>query len=600
MAILVNIPRDQDISVFSGCNGFLNSSIIRITDLGRNDKHRRKLDLNRIENESIKLIALGGVGELGKNMYVVEVDEDLFVIDAGLMFPENEMFGIDIVIPDISYLVQNQSRVKGIFLTHGHEDHIGALSYVLSKMDVPIYGTRLTIELAKVKMEEQDFHQKVQFMEITSDSVVEFDSAKVTFFKTNHSIPDSVAICIHTSAGVIVHTGDFKFDQAAGKLYKPEIGKMVKIGEEGVLCLLSDSTDAEKPGYTKSEAVVARELADAFYNANGRVIAACFASDLNRIQHIFDAAYGTNRKVAIVGKSLQKVFDIVIKHEYLQVHDEIIIPVSEINKYPANEIVVLTTGSQGEPIEVLQKMAKQTHKFVNIQKGDTVVFAVSAIKGNEIFINRTVDMLFRAGANVLGGKNSYHTSSHGSQEELKFMINLMNPKLFIPVHGEFKTLKAHAKVAKECGLTNDRIYISEKGEVIELKNDRFRPAGKVPAGNVLIDGIGVGDVGNIVLRDRKLLSQDGILIVVVTLNRREKKIASGPEIISRGFVYVRESEKLLEDASQRVREIVEQTISRDSFDWAVIKQEMRDSLNQFLYEKTKRRPMILPIIMEVK
>jgi ribonuclease J len=556
--------------------------------------------LKRTENESIKLIALGGVGELGKNMYVVEVDEDLFVIDAGLMFPENEMFGIDIVIPDISYLVQNQSRVKGIFLTHGHEDHIGALSYLLSKMDVPIYGTRLTIALAQVKMKEQDFHQKAQFIEISSDSVIEFDSAKVTFFKTNHSIPDSVAICIHTSEGIIVHTGDFKFDQTAGKLYKPEIGKMVRIGEEGVLCLLSDSTDAEKPGYTRSEAVVARELNDAFYNASGRVIAACFASDLNRIQHIFDAAYGTNRKVAIVGKSLQRVFDIVIKLEYLQVHDEIIIPVSEISQYPANEIVILTTGSQGEPIEVLQKMAKQTHKFVNIQKGDTVVFAVSAIKGNEIFIARTVDMLFRAGANVLGGKNSYHTSSHGSQEELKFMINLMNPKLFIPVHGEYKMLKAHANVAKECGLTNDRIYICEKGEVIELKNGCFRPSGKVPAGNVLIDGIGVGDVGNIVLRDRKLLSQDGILIVVVTLNRREKKIASGPEIISRGFVYVRESEKLLEDASQRVREIVEQTISRDSFDWAVIKQEMRDSLNQFLYEKTKRRPMILPIIMEVK
>ena len=382
--------------------------------------------MKRTENESIKLIALGGVGELGKNMYVVEVDEDLFVIDAGLMFPENEMFGIDIVIPDISYLVQNQSRVKGIFLTHGHEDHIGALSYLLSKMDVPIYGTRLTIALAQVKMKEQDFHQKAQFIEISSDSVIEFDSAKVTFFKTNHSIPDSVAICIHTSEGIIVHTGDFKFDQTAGKLYKPEIGKMVKIGEEGVLCLLSDSTDAEKPGYTRSEAVVARELNDAFYNASGRVIAACFASDLNRIQHIFDAAYGTNRKVAIVGKSLQRVFDIVIKLEYLQVHDEIIIPVSEINQYPANEIVILTTGSQGEPIEVLQKMAKQTHKFVNIQKGDTVVFAVSAIKGNEIFIARTVDMLFRAGANVLGGKNSYHTSSHGSQEELKFMINLMN------------------------------------------------------------------------------------------------------------------------------------------------------------------------------
>ena len=556
--------------------------------------------MKRIVNESIKLIALGGVGEIGKNMYIVEVDEDIFVVDAGLMFPENEMLGIDIVIPDISYLSQNVSRVKGIFLTHGHEDHVGALSYILRKIDVPVYGTRLTIALTEAKMKEQDFNEKAQFVEITSDSVIEFDTATITFFKTNHSVPGSVAICIHTSDGVIVHTGDFKFDQAAGELYKPEIGKMAKIGEKGVLCLLSDSTDAEKPGYTTSEAVVAREMNDAFYNARGRIIAACYASDLNRIQHMFNAAYDCRRKVAIVGKSLQRIFDIVIKLGYLQVHDEIIIPVAEINNYPANEVVILTTGQQGEPIDALQKMAKQTHKNVNIQQGDTVIFAVSAIRGSEIFISRTVDMLLRAGATVLGGKNAFHTSSHASQEELKFMINIMNPKFFMPVHGEYKMLKAHAKVAKECGLTEDRIYIPEKGEVVELKNDRIRPAGRIPAINVLIDGSGVGDVGNIVLRDRKLLSQDGILIVVVTLNKREKKISSGPEIISRGFVYVRESEKLLEDASQRVREIVEQSISRDAFDWTVIKQDMRDSLNQFLYEKTKRRPMILPIIMEVR
>lgn len=556
--------------------------------------------MKKIENESIKLVAVGGVGEIGKNMYIVEVDEDIFVIDAGLMFPENEMFGIDIVIPDFSYLIQNESKVKGIFLTHGHEDHIGALSYLLREIDVPIYATKLTIAFAQAKMKEQDFQQKAQFIEITSDSVIEFDSVSISFFKTNHSIPDSVAICIHTSDGVIVHTGDFKFDQSASELYKPEIGKMVKIGEKGVLCLLSDSTDAEKPGYTPSEAVVAREMNDAFYNAKGRIIAACFASDLNRIQHIFDAAYESRRKVAIVGKSLQRIFDIVIKLEYLHVHDEIIIPVSEIQNYPDDEIVVLTTGRQGEPIEALQKMAKQTHKYVNIQKGDTVVLAVSVIRGNEIFISKTVDMLFRAGAIVLGGKNAYHTSSHASQEELKFMINIMNPKFFIPIHGEYKMLKAHTKVAKDCGLTDDRIYLPEKGEVVELKNDRIRPAGRISAGNVLIDGSGVGDVGNIVLRDRKLLSQDGILIVVVTLNKREKKISSGPEIISRGFVYVRESEKLLEEAANRVRDIVEQSILRDSFDWSVIKQNMRDCLNQYLYEKTKRRPMILPIIMEVR
>lgn len=552
------------------------------------------------ENETIKLIALGGVGEIGKNMYVVEVDEDIFVVDAGLMFPETEMFGIDIVIPDYSYLIQNESRVKGVFLTHGHEDHIGGLSYLLQKINVPVYATKLTIAFAQVKMKEQDFHRKVQFVEITSDSVIEFDSVKISFFRVNHNIPDSVAICIHTSKGVIVHTGDFKFDQSASDLYKPEMGKMVQIGEKGVLCLLSDSTDAEKPGYTLSEAVVAKELNDAFYNAKGRIIAACFASDLSRIQHIFDAAYESRRKVAIVGKSLQVIFDIGIKLDYLHVHNEIIIPISEIKNYPEDEIVILTTGKLGEPLEVLQKMAKQTHKQVNIQKGDTVVFAVYAIRGNELLISKTVDMLYRAGAIVLGDKKSYHTSSHGSQEELKFMINLMRPRFLVPVHGDYKALIAHANVAKECGLTDDRIYIPEKGEVIEFKNDRIRPSGKVPAGNVLIDGSGVGDVGNIVLRDRKLLSQDGILIVVVTLNKREKKISSGPEIISRGFVYVRESEKLLEEASNRVRVIVEQSISRDTFDWAMIKQDMRDSLNQYLYEKTKRRPMILPIIMEVK
>ncbi|WP_139339529.1 ribonuclease J [Bacillus dakarensis] len=555
--------------------------------------------MNTRKNENIKVMALGGVGEIGKNMYIVEVDEDIFVIDAGLMFPENEMLGIDIVIPDITYLIQNKQRVKGVFLTHGHEDHIGAVSYLLRQIKVPVYGMRLTIALTKAKLKEQEFRGQAEFIEVTSDTIIEFDTVQVSFFKTNHSIPDSVGVCIQTSEGSIVYTGDFKFDQSATDLYKPEIGKMAKIGQDGVLCLLSDSTDAEKPGYSLSETIIKRELMDAFYNAEGRIIAACFASDLNRIQHIFDAAYESRRKIAVIGKTLEQIFEIAIELEYLHVHHELIIPISQIQDYSDHEIVVLATGTQGEPIEVLQKMAKGAHKHVNIQENDTVLIAASPLRGSEVLIFKTIDLLSRAGANIISSKRIVNTSSHGSHEELKFMINLMNPKFFLPVHGEYRMLKAHEKIAKECGVTDDRIFILEKGDVLEFKNDKLKLAGKVPAGNVLVDGSGVGDVGNIVLRDRKLLSQDGILIVVVTLNKAEKKISAGPEIISRGFVYVRESEKLMEESTKLVKSIVEKSISKESFDWASIKQDMRDELNYFLYEKTKRRPMILPIIMEV-
>ncbi|MDR7236306.1 ribonuclease J [Neobacillus drentensis] len=550
-------------------------------------------------NNSIKVITLGGIGEIGKNMYLVEVDKDIFVIDAGLMFPEEEMLGIDIVIPDLTYLKENKERVKAIFLTHGHEDHIGALSYVLRELDVPVYGTKLTLALANAKLKEQDYFGKTNFIEVDSDTIVNMDAVDVSFFKTNHSIPDSVGVCIHTSEGIIVYTGDFKFDQAATKLYKPEIGKMATIGEQGVLCLLSDSTEAEKPGYTASEAIVEREMSNAFYNAPGRIIAACFASDINRIQHIFDAAQENGRKVAVVGKSLERIYHIALDLGYLEVAEDLIIPISEIKDYQDREIVVLMTGSQGEPIEALQKMAKQIDKVVNIQKGDTVLIAASPLRGSEVFLFKTVDMLFRAGANVISGKRAIHVSSHGSQEELKFMINLMKPKYLIPVHGEFRMLKAHRKLAMECGLTNEQILIPDRGDIVELKEGKLTLAGKVPSGNILIDGIGVGDVGNIVLRDRRLLSQDGILIVVVTLTRHERKIAAGPEIISRGFVYVRESEKLMEDSTKLVRDIVERNIAKDSFEWSSLKQDIREELNRNLFEKTKRRPMILPIIMEI-
>ncbi|WP_108669638.1 ribonuclease J [Peribacillus acanthi] len=549
------------------------------------------------KNENIKIISLGGQGELGKNMYVVDVDGDLFVLDAGLMFPEEEMLGIDIVIPDITYLKDNKQSIKGIFLSHGHEDHIGALTYILKNIKTTVYGTDLTIELVKAKLREDEFTDKVDFYKIESHTVLQFESAEVSFFKTNHSIPGSVGICLHTSQGSIVYTGDFKFDQAATELYQADIGKMAAIGERGVLCLLSESTGAEKPGYTTSEAVVSREISNVFHGASGRVIVACFASNINHIQHVFNAAYENNRKVAVVGKRLKTVYDIALKLGYLRIHDEILIQASEIEKYHADEVAILVTGGQGEPIAALQKMAKKGHKQINIVKGDTVIIAASPVRGGELTLYKTVDLLFRAGAHVVTNRTVF-VPGHGSQEELKMMINLMKPKYFMPIHGEYRMLKAHAKLAVQQGFSNDQICIADKGEVVEIKASKIRPTSKVPAGNTLIDGSGVGDVGNIVLRDRRLLSQDGILIVVVTLHKSDKSIVAGPEIISRGFVYVRESERLMEDSVTIVKEAVQKNSGAD-FDWSTIKQDIRDSLNSYLYEKTKRRPMILPIIMEV-
>ncbi|PQD95818.1 Zn-dependent hydrolase [Pradoshia eiseniae] len=551
------------------------------------------------QTQNIKVIALGGAGEIGKNMYVIEVDEDIFVLDAGLMFPETEMLGIDVVIPDISYLIENKERVQGIFLSHGHEDHIGALPYIIEDLDAPVYGTRLTIELAKAKIEEIKGRVDVEFEVVDSNTALRFASSRITFFKTNHSIPDSVGICIDTKEGAIVYTGDFKFDQAAQGHYKAEVGKMAAIGDAGVLCLLSDSSGAEKVGFTPSESLVAAQMSDEFYKAKGRIIVACYASNVNGLQQVFNAAHDNQKKVAVVGKSMQKVLDIALNFNYLKLADETLIPVDQLENYNDDEVVILAAGQQGEPFEVLQKMAKHAHKQVNIKQGDTVLLAANPLYGGELLMSRTIDLLFRAGAMVVAGKNRIHVSGHGSQEELKMMLNLMRPKYFIPIQGDYKMLIAHMRIAKSIGFKQEQILIPENGEVISISKEQIESSGKVTSGNVLIDGIGVGDVGNIVLRDRRLLSQDGILIVVVTLSRSDKSIVAGPEIISRGFVYVRESESLMEKSNTIVREIVLKNTSKDHFDWAGMKQEIRDNLHSFLFEKTKRRPMILPIIMEV-
>lgn len=554
----------------------------------------------RKEAEKIKVFALGGVGEIGKNMYVIEVDSDIFVVDAGLMFPEEEMFGIDIVIPDITYLQENKERVKGIFLTHGHEDHIGGVSYVLRKLSVPVYGTRLTLALVEDKLSEAGLLGRVTLKTVDANSILEFETAQVSFFRVTHSIPDAVGICIRTSQGSIVYTGDFKFDQTPVDVYGADIGKMAQIGNDGVLCLLSDSTNAERPGFTGSERSVGVEISKEFHNAEGRILVASFASNVHRLQQVFDAAFENDRKVAVVGRSMVKVVDIARNLGYLHIPDDMLISLQDIDNYPECKVAVLTTGSQGEPMAALSRMAKNAHKQVSIRKGDTVIIAASPIPGNETSVSKTIDLLFRAGANVIYyGAKKIHVSGHGSQEELKLMLNIMKPKYFIPVHGEFRMQKAHAKLASATGISPHRTFIVEKGEVIEFKEGRAKAGTKVQAGNVLIDGLGVGDVGNIVLRDRKLLSQDGILVVVITLSKEAKTIVSGPEIISRGFVYVRESEQLIDGSARLVKEIIEQSIREYAIEWSTLKQNIRDSLGQFLFEKTKRKPMILPIIMEI-
>ncbi|SOB93435.1 ribonuclease J [Ureibacillus xyleni] len=554
--------------------------------------------MTKTKNEVIRVIPLGGVGEIGKSMYVIEIDDELFVVDSGLMFPEDEMLGIDIVIPDITYLEENKERVKGIFLTHGHEDAIGSISYLLQKIKAPVYGSKLTIALAKEHIKDLPVPQPVKFFEVTNKSRMNFNSTYVTFFHTTHSIPDSLGIVFHTSEGAIVHTGEFKFDQSAKGKYKPDLAKMAQIGEDGVFILLSESTEAERPGYTTSETVIEEKLAKYFYSAPARIIVAVYASNFIRIQQVFNQAQESNRKIAVIGKSLEKVIDIGVKLGYLTIDESTLIPVNEIQKYNDEELIIIITSNQGEPLEALDKIVRKQHRDIRIKETDTVLITFTPSPGMEIQMASAMNNLAKLGATVLTSDKKVHVSGHGSQEDLKMMLNLMKPKYFIPIQGEYRMLIAHSKLAQATGLQKSQIFIADKGDIVEYKNGKMRMSGRVQAGNVLIDGIGVGDVGNIVLRDRKLLSQDGIFIVVVTLNRAQKKIASGPEILSRGFVYVRESEELILEATDLARGVIEKYVDKDTFEWTNIKQEIRDTLNAYLFQKTKRRPMIIPIIME--
>ncbi len=558
--------------------------------------------MSKKNNDRLLVFALGGVGEIGKNMYVVQYANDIVVIDSGLKFPEEDMLGIDIVIPDISYLIDNKDKVRGILLTHGHEDHIGGLPYVLKQLNVPIYGTKLTLGLVEAKLKEAGLLGETKRILINADTELQLGGLKATFFRTNHSIPDSVGICVETPEGRVVHTGDFKFDQTPVNEQHADLHRMADLGNRGVALLLSDSTNAERPGYTGSERNVGTELEEVFRKARQRVVVATFASNVHRLQQVFDAAEATGRKVTVIGRSMVNVVNISQELGYLRISDGMLIEPEEVNKMAADRVVILSTGSQGEPMSALTRMARNTHRKVDILPGDTVIISATPIPGNEKYVGRIVDDLFRLGANVIYGPGSVsgvHVSGHGSQEELKLMLNLMRPKYFMPIHGEYRMLRMHGQLAENVGVEKENIFICDIGETLEIQNGTARKAGKVSCGNILIDGLGVGDVGNIVLRDRKLLSQDGILVVVVTLSKQDGKIVSGPDIISRGFVYVRESEGLLEEANKIVSNTLTKLMSENVNEWASLKTNVKEALGRFLYEQTRRRPMILPIIMEV-
>ena len=548
----------------------------------------------------VKVIPLGGLGEIGKNITAIEYDNEIIVIDCGLAFPDAEMYGIDLVIPDITYLLNNRDKVKCFLLTHGHEDHIGALPYVLKQLNVPVYGTRLTLGLVKSKLDEHNMLSDCTLIEVKPGEEVKFDNFRVEFIRTCHSIADACALAIHTPEGVIVHTGDFKID------YTPIDGEVInlqrfaKIGSQKVLLLMADSTNVERPGYTVSEKQIGKNLTKIFGEAKGRVIVASFASNINRVQQIINSSLIYGRKVCFSGRSMEKISGIAMELGYMDLPEEQQISVDDLGKYPSDKVTIITTGSQGEPLAALSRIAYSNHKKITIEKGDLVIISASPIPGNEKLISKLIDELFKKGAKVIYNLiEEVHVSGHACQEELKLMQTLIKPKFFMPVHGEYRHLRQHALLAEDLGMNPKNIFIMESGQVLELTRNDARVWGRVTSGPVMIDGLGIGDVGTIVLRDRKHLSQDGILTVVVTIDKSTFSILSGPDIITRGFVYVKESGNLLNEATDVVKAELDKCMEKKITQWLVIKSNIKYSLGEFLYNKTRRRPIILPIIMEI-
>ncbi|MDR1570829.1 MAG: ribonuclease J [Oscillospiraceae bacterium] len=547
----------------------------------------------------VKIIPLGGVDEIGKNMYVIEYGDDIIVIDCGLIFPKEDMLGIDLVIPDITYLIKNKDRVRAFVFTHGHEDHIGATPYILKHFQAPSYGTRLTLALVEQKLKEHRV-TGVKLNVVQPGDIVNIGKLKVQFIRVNHSIAGAVALAVHTPEGIIIHTGDFKVDFTPVDGGVTDLNTLALLGSRGVLALMSDSTNVERAGYTMSEKSVAETFDNLFVKAGGRIFVAMFASNVNRIQMIINAAERYGRKVCFVGRSMVNVSKLAMQLGDMHAAPGTLLDIDELDRFPDHQIVIMTTGSQGEPMAGLTRMAYSEHRKLTIKPTDMVVVSANPIPGNEKFVSRVINQLYRCGADVIyEAMEKVHVSGHACQEELKLMITLTRPRYFIPVHGEFRHLCQHAALAEQTGIPADRVIVPGLGDVLELDALDIRKTGTVQTGSVLIDGLGIGDVGNVVLRDRKHLSQDGLIIIVVAIERESGMLVSGPDVISRGFVYVREAEELIENTKELVRGILADYDRVDPCDWATIKNRVKDDLHKYLYEQLQRNPMVLPIIVEI-
>ena len=555
-----------------------------------------------MSKSTIKLITLGGVRENGKNLYVAEVDDSIFVLDAGLKYPENEQLGVDVVIPNMDYLFENKDRIAGVFLTHGHADAIGALPYLLAEAKVPVFGSELTIELAKLFVKNNDAVKKFNdFHVIDENTEIEFGETVVSFFRTTHSIPESLGIVVKTREGNIVYTGDFKFDQSASESYATDFGRLAEIGREGVLALLSDSANADSTVQVASESEVGREITDTISDWDGRVIVAAVASNLSRIQQVFEAAAETGRRVVLTGFDIENIVRTAIRLKKLSLADErLLIKPKEMSKFEDHELIILETGRMGEPINGLRKMSIGRHRYVEIKDGDLVYIVTTPSIAKEAVVARVENMIYQAGGVVKLITQNLRVSGHANARDLQLMINLLQPKYLFPIQGEYRGLDAHAKAAMEVGILPENILIPKRGSIMAYEKGDFVPAGAVPAGDVMIDGNAIGDVGNIVLRDRKVLSEDGIFIVALTVNRKEKKIISKAKVHTRGFVYVKKSRDILRESTDLINKTVEEYLAQESFDWGELKGTVRDSLAKFLFEQTKRRPAILPVVMEVR
>lgn len=547
--------------------------------------------------KKLKIIPLGGLGEIGKNITVFEYGEDILVVDCGMAFPDDDMLGIDLVLPDTTYLVRNKDRVKGIVVTHGHEDHIGALPFVLKEVNVPVYGTKLALGLLEFKLEEHRILPNCKLQTVAAGETIALGAFKVEFIRSTHSIADSVGLAIHTPVGVVVHTSDFKVDYTPISGEPIDLARYAELGKKGVLLLMADSTNVERPGYTMSERTVGETFEKIFVDAKSRILVASFASNIHRIQQVVNAAVKHDRKVAICGRSMVNVCSKAIELGYLTVPEGVLVEMERINSYPPEKLVIVSTGSQGEPMSALARMAAGDHRQVEIVPGDLVVISATPIPGNEKSVSGVINELFRKGANVIyEALADVHVSGHACQEELKLIHNLVKPKYFLPVHGEYRHLKQHADLAQGLGMDKERIFIMEIGQVLEVNSSEGRINGRVPSGRVLVDGLGIGDVGNAVLRDRKHLSEDGLIIVVLTIQKETGDVLTGPDVLSRGFVYVREAEAFMDEVKKVCKDAVLKCEGRN---WSSKKNTIKDTLRDYIYQKTKRTPMILPIIMEI-